>query len=86
MGLIYVGQNELGYTWWLDENLTEYARKKLPKDYWVAIVKRPEQTDATLLCKLQRIIMELPSSLEGACTKIDIFAFNKKENEAQEVR
>lgn len=30
--------------------------------------------------------MELPSSLEGACTKIDIFAFNKKENEAQEVR
>jgi hypothetical protein len=31
MGLIYVGQNELGYKWWLDENLTDYARKNCQK-------------------------------------------------------
>jgi len=76
--------NEEGFEWYIDEEMTEYARKKDPrngneglKGVVCFFVKKGDFITRTLIDEHQHILHD-DQSLEGMATKIDLLKFALK--------
>jgi hypothetical protein len=71
----YIGTNELGYKWFLDQWMTKYLRNKGGKGYVCVIKDNDQFIGRMLLDKDQKPVCELPSNVEQAACKIDMLTF-----------
>lgn len=67
--------NSEGIKWWLDKNLTNYARKLKNTSVW--IIEKPDKFRTRLLLIDNEIVYE-NQTLEGMACKIDAIAFSNK--------